>query len=235
MYVFPTAARAVSDSFADHLERGSVNPGTDYICYRVPVVSVAAGVVTDVDGNPSGSGGRMVHVDHDDGTGADYLHLDGISVSRGDRVAQGQKLGISGNSGDPVGGGVYGFHLHISFRRRHGAAYTNAGNIDFDALMHASAAAGGTAQTLTTPTPDQEGDTMRTLKSKQTGAVYNIGELTYQKLDTLDQGSQSAHVWNGTSGAGEPTVVDQAVIDVEIGQVQKRRAQFAAAFRQLTS
>lgn len=95
--------------------------------------------------------------------------------------------------------------------------------------------AGLNASQIITPTPEQEGDTMRTLKSKQTGAVYNIGELTYQQLDTLAQGSQSAHVWNGTSGAGEPVVVDQAVIDVEIGQVQKRRAQFAAAFRLLTS
>lgn len=233
MYVYPTDVRAVSDDFAAHVARGSVNPGTDYICYRVPVVSVAAGVVTDVDNNPSGSGGRMVHVDHDDGTGADYLHLDSIAVVRGQRVAQGQQLGISGNSGDPVGGGTYGFHLHISFRRRHGAAYTSAGSIDFDALMRTTTAATDARPII--PTPEQEGDTMRTLKSRQTGAVYNLGELTYQKLDNLDQGSQSAHVWNGVSGAGEPVVVDQAVIDSEIGQVQKRRATFAAAFLQLTS
>lgn len=148
-YIYPTNTTRVSDSFADHVARGSVNPGTDYVVYRVPVYSVAAGVVTDADGNPSGSGGRMVHVDHDDGTGADYLHLDSLSVSRGDRVAQGQKIGVSGNSGDPVGGGVYGYHLHLSFRRRHGSAYTRTDSVDFDQLMRAQAElAAFTAQAL---------------------------------------------------------------------------------------
>lgn len=147
-YTYPTNSRAVSDSFADHVERGSVNPGTDYICYRTPVYAVAAGVVTDADGNPSGSGGRMIHIDHDDGTGADYLHLDALSVSAGDRVKQGQKIAVSGNSGQPVGGGSYGFHLHISFRPNHSHGYGNVGNLDFDAMMRAETTAADLAAEL---------------------------------------------------------------------------------------
>lgn len=148
-YIYPTAVTAVSDSFQDHVDRGSVNPGTDY---KAPagskVVSVAAGVVTDADGNPDGSGGRTVHVNHDDGSGADYLHLNAVSVSVGDRVTQGKTLGYSGGSGDGLNN-YYGDHLHISFRRNHTTGYSNVGNIDFDALMRSQ----GTAPTGDGATP----------------------------------------------------------------------------------
>lgn len=153
MYIYPTSVRSVSDDFADHVVRGSANPGTDYTCgYGSRVVSVAAGLVTDADGNPDGSGGRMVHVDHDDGTGADYLHLSALSVSSGDRVAQGQLIGYSGGSGFGDNR-YYGSHLHLSFRRRHGAAYTGVGNIDFDALMASSATDGGGAAPIPNSIP----------------------------------------------------------------------------------
>lgn len=134
-YIHPTAVTSVSDSFKDHQERSSPNPGTDYMAvWGSDVRAVASGVVTDVTSTFSGSGGRMVHIDHDDGTSADYLHLSSISVREGQRVNQGEVIGESGASGDGKEF-YYGPHLHISFRTRHGAAYTKAGNIDFDALM----------------------------------------------------------------------------------------------------
>lgn len=172
-YIYPTTTTNVSDDLAAHIARGSVNPGTDYTCgYGSRVVSVAAGTVTDADGNPGGSGGRMVHVDHVDGTGADYLHLSALSVSAGDRVTQGQLLGYSGASGYGDNW-YYGPHLHLSFRRRHGAAYTGAGNIDFDALMTSTTTA--RSDRSTTIPNDREDDMMK----------YQIGPdstRTYQML-----------------------------------------------------
>lgn len=204
-YIYPTNTTRVSDDFAAHVARGSVNPGTDYVCWRVDVLSVASGVVTNTDGNPSGSGGRMIHIDHDDGTGADYLHLDALSVSRGDRVAQGQKIAVSGNSGDPVGGGVYGYHLHISFRRRHGAAYTNAGNIDFDALMHAQTGAAGTgAQPLTPTTHTVQEDDMRTIKRQKSGVFYTIGQQYIKRSYDTNTSTISSYLYGDVRELNEP-------------------------------
>jgi len=135
--IFPCAEHRVSDSFDVHRNRNppSPNPGTDYeAAYGSDFWSVSAGVVTDIDPTFDGSGGRMVHVDHDDGTGADYLHLSVIGVTVGQRVAQGEVMGKTGASGFNSDHG-YGAHLHISYRTVHGHAYTNFQSIDFDALV----------------------------------------------------------------------------------------------------
>lgn len=167
-YVYPTSVRAVSDSFAAHVARKSVNPGTDYMCKAgTLLVSVAAGVVADAHGAPDGSGGRRIHVNHDDGSGADYLHLQSLSVSVGDRVAQGQKLGTTGTSANGSNTGIAA-HLHISFRPNHAGGYGNVGNIDFDAMMtNQNAAAGGGG----TPLPEEDEDMKLTLIRNHDGSV----------------------------------------------------------------
>jgi murein DD-endopeptidase MepM/ murein hydrolase activator NlpD len=135
LVVYPTENHNVSDSFAVHVQRGSPNPGTDYTAaYGSQVVSVAAGVVTDADPSTDGGGGRTVHVDHTDGSGADYLHLSTIECAVGQNVAQGEKIAHSGASGFGEEYG-YGAHLHISYRNNHSHGYGNVGNIDFDALI----------------------------------------------------------------------------------------------------
>jgi murein DD-endopeptidase MepM/ murein hydrolase activator NlpD len=134
-YVYPTAVTNVSDSFQDHVNRGSVNPGTDYTsAYGDTVSAVAAGTVADASNSPSGGGGRTVHVNHDDGTGADYLHLSSVAVRAGQWISQGTRIGQSGASGYGDDW-YYGPHLHISFRPNHAGGYGNNGNQDFDAIM----------------------------------------------------------------------------------------------------
>lgn len=139
--IFPCAEHRISDSFAAHVARHSVNPGTDYIAsYGSQVWAVAAGVVTDVTTTIDGSGGRMVHIDHTDGTSADYLHLSTIEVANGDSITQGQPIahsGASGGTGAPGSGSdhFYGAHLHISYSTIHKHGYGGTGNIDFDALV----------------------------------------------------------------------------------------------------
>lgn len=134
--IFPCAVHNVSDSFSDHVARGSVNPGTDYTAsYGSDVWSVADGVVTDVTTTISGSGGRMIHIDNNDGSGADYLHLSVQHVTVGQTVTQGQLIAQSGASGYGSEH-YYGAHLHISYRLNHSHGYWNDGNIDFDAFVH---------------------------------------------------------------------------------------------------
>ena len=59
--------------------------------------------------------GNYVRIDHGDGTHGRYLHLrtDGVAVAEGDRVAQGQLLGWSGDTGRSMLP-----HLHFDVMRR---------------------------------------------------------------------------------------------------------------------
>jgi murein DD-endopeptidase MepM/ murein hydrolase activator NlpD len=65
---------------------------------------------THSDRDPGTEKANVVILQHDDGTYGRYVHLtkDGALVETGQRVAQGDAIGLSGSSGDP------GFpHLHF--------------------------------------------------------------------------------------------------------------------------
>lgn len=168
-YVYPTARHDVSDSFQDHVNRGSVNPGVDYMA-RVGdrVVAVASGKVADADRSPDGGGGRTIHINHDDGTGSDYLHLSRVEVARGQHVERGALIGYSGASGYDREN-YYGPHLHISFRPNHSGGYGNNGNQDFDAIMKAQ-------RTPAEVAPVWDGD--RDMRIIEGGTVALVGEYT---------------------------------------------------------
>jgi murein DD-endopeptidase MepM/ murein hydrolase activator NlpD len=125
----------ISDSFAAHQARKSVNPGTDYVVgVGVPVVAVADGVVVGTTTTITGAGGRMVFLDTTtDGYNFDYLHLSRVDVTPGQAVKQGQVIGLSGASGKGSERG-YGPHLHFSARimGRHGSG---GGNFDYEAFL----------------------------------------------------------------------------------------------------
>lgn len=72
-----------------------------------PAEAVQAGVVTEVSTN-SASGNR-VFVDHGNGVITGYFHLQAFKVKEGDRVAQGQTVGLVGSTGRSTG-----CHLHFS-------------------------------------------------------------------------------------------------------------------------
>ena len=60
-------------------------------------------------GYKSGGIGNCVYIKHDDGVyWSNYMHLDSMSVSVGDKVTAGQQIGIMGSSG-----GDYAIHLHF--------------------------------------------------------------------------------------------------------------------------
>jgi murein DD-endopeptidase MepM/ murein hydrolase activator NlpD len=181
-YIYPTAAHGVSDDFQDHVNRGSVNPGTDYVSsYGSTVWAVAAGTVTDASNDPGGGGGRTIHINHDDGSGADYLHLASVGVHAGQWVGQGYQIGVSGASGygDEW---YYGPHLHISFRYNHATGYGNSGNVDFDAILRGQ---GSTTPPPTAPTGD---DDMSNIIHHPNGSLALAGsDGSFTVLTSMDQ------------------------------------------------
>jgi len=88
-----------------------------------PIVAARAGVVVKTENQQSGRGnnpaGNFVRILHDDGTMGVYLHLKkgSVSVSEGQRVAQGSLLARSGNTGNSTGP-----HLHFVVQRNIGLA-----------------------------------------------------------------------------------------------------------------
>lgn len=133
-YIFPTTSRVVTDDFAAHKRRNppSANPGTDYDCRTgTDVVAVKAGRVVGIDNVDSGSGGRMVFLDHLDGTRTEYLHLSTIVVATGQSVQQGQRIAQSGNTGASTGP-----HLHIALK-------INGANVDFEKYVGGVGPSGG--------------------------------------------------------------------------------------------
>lgn len=132
-FIRPANAK-ISDNFAAHKKRGSVNPGTDYIlAVGKPVVAVADGTVASVTTSISGAGGRMVWLKCADGYNFDYLHLSRVDVKKGQVVKQGQVLGLSGASGLGKERG-YGPHLHLSARVK-GKHVNGKGNFDYEAFL----------------------------------------------------------------------------------------------------
>ncbi|GAA4145874.1 M23 family metallopeptidase [Leifsonia shinshuensis] len=128
-YIYPTASRTVSDNFADHVRRGSANPGTDYaVPVGTSVQAVRAGTVTMSQW--WGDGGNAVRIDHGGGVVTEYLHNSVLRVSVGQRVQQGETIALSGNTGSSTGP-----HLHIVLR-------INGVNVDFE--KYVGTGSGGT-------------------------------------------------------------------------------------------
>lgn len=127
--------------------------GEDVVAARAGVVRKVRDDVAD-DGSESDAG-RHNHIliQHDDGTVAFYAHLKqgGIAVKIGDRIAVGQRIAASGNSGNTKGEphlhfGVYqswpaveGFDVAVNFRNARGPLTDSggllAGNV-FEALPY---------------------------------------------------------------------------------------------------
>jgi hypothetical protein len=75
------------------------------------VVSSASGSVVTVRDLGSSSYGKYIVIDHGNGWSTLYAHLNSFSVSIGQSVSQGQKMGTVGDTGN-----VTGAHLHFEQR-----------------------------------------------------------------------------------------------------------------------
>ncbi|MFG3348568.1 M23 family metallopeptidase [Streptomyces sp. NPDC048018] len=89
--------------------------GIDFhAAYGTTVVSVGSGTV--VEAGWGGAYGNNIVIRMNDGTYTQYGHLSAIQVSVGQKVTPGERIGISGSSGNSTG-------PHLHFEARTGADY----------------------------------------------------------------------------------------------------------------
>ena len=66
---------------------------------------------TGIEIHPGAQIGRRVFIDHGDGVSTVYAHCSKLTVSKGDTVKKGDKIGEVGTTGNSTGN-----HLHFEFR-----------------------------------------------------------------------------------------------------------------------
>jgi hypothetical protein len=121
----------------------SPHTGIDFGSYKEPINSIADGYIHNVGWHHGShsciSGGNFVSIRHDKGMYSVYLHLEnykkenGQNWKTGDRILEGELIGISGNTGlfncQPLG-----YHLHFELRENsHPLSHTDpVPHIDID-------------------------------------------------------------------------------------------------------
>ena len=99
---------------------GRMHNGNDFATpIGTPIVSMSSGTVIFAGGD--GAFGNKVEIEYWDGTVSYYAHMDSISVSVGQQVAAGERVGTSGNSGRSTGP-----HLHLEIHPGGGKAVNPA-------------------------------------------------------------------------------------------------------------
>ncbi|MDQ1284031.1 MAG: Peptidase protein [Patescibacteria group bacterium] len=95
-------------SFSKNYASGRHN-GVDFAVNKAPIYAAGNGKVIGSGDNGKYAYGNWIAIDHGDGLVTLYGHLSSKSVSKGDSVKRGGKIGISGNTGFSTGP-----HLHFS-------------------------------------------------------------------------------------------------------------------------
>ncbi|CAL9515983.1 M23 family metallopeptidase [Streptomyces sp. enrichment culture] len=115
-WVSPVKSYKLSASYAANGGMwASKHSGQDYaVPTGTPVVAVHGGTVVKAGGNGAGDGpayGNAVVVKHSNGKYSQYAHLSSVNVKAGQVVKTGQKIALSGNTGNSSGP-----HLHFEIR-----------------------------------------------------------------------------------------------------------------------
>ncbi|WNS42261.1 M23 family metallopeptidase [Paenibacillus sp. MMS20-IR301] len=108
MFAWPVAGATISSSYGERW--GRAHKGVDLVSGNRTIKAADAGTVSFA-GVQSGYG-NVVIVNHNNGYVTYYGHLSSISVSVGQRLGQGSKIGIMGNTGRSTG-----THLHFEIRK----------------------------------------------------------------------------------------------------------------------
>lgn len=108
MFIWPVAGHLTQNFSYYH---NGIDIGTGH--RNLPIVAAGSGVVTFA-GWWAGGGGYSVWIDHGNGYVTMYAHLSRIMVGVGQRVSQGQQIGLTGETGR-----AFGIHLHFMVERNH--------------------------------------------------------------------------------------------------------------------
>ncbi|RRO14907.1 M23 family metallopeptidase [Saccharopolyspora rhizosphaerae] len=103
---FKCGVKVTAATFSGHSPANAVDFQRDGIT-GMAVLASSGGTVTRSENEGDTSYGRWIEIDHGNGWRTRYAHLSKQSVSVGDEVSLGKKIGEAGSSG-----GVTGPHLH---------------------------------------------------------------------------------------------------------------------------
>lgn len=106
----------LTSPFGDTRGRSTPHQGMDMACpVGTPIIATADGTV--VYAGISGGYGNLVEINHANSAQSRYGHLSKINVKIGDKVTQGQQIGLSGGAKGAYGSGdATGPHLHFEIR-----------------------------------------------------------------------------------------------------------------------
>lgn len=115
-WVKPVQSYKLSASFAQNGGMwASKHSGQDYaVPTGTPVAATHGGTVVKAGPNGGGDGpayGNAIVIKHGNGTYSQYAHLSSVNVKVGQVVKTGQKIALSGNTGNSSGP-----HLHLEIR-----------------------------------------------------------------------------------------------------------------------
>jgi biotin carboxyl carrier protein len=186
------------------------------------VVASAAGTVTRVRNEGNVSYGRWVEVRHGNGFTTRYAHLSTQSVSVGQTVSRGQKLGTVGSTG-----GSTGPHLHFELRQNGvtvRAKFNGATALYFGTKNYKSANGCGGSGGATGRINTESGVrlTVRASASTSSAAVGTVGDGTFvtiscQKTGTSVSGTYgTSNIWDKI---GDGYVADAYVFTGTDGRV----------------
>lgn len=185
------------------------------------VVAAAAGKVTRVANTGSTSYGRWIEISHGNGYTTRYAHLSSQSVSVGQQVSQGQKIGAVGSTG-----GSTGPHLHYE-QRQNGvavrASFNGAGAFYWGTRNYTSknrcGTSGGVSARVNTAGTSL---TVRAGTSTSTSAIGAIADGTWVTISCQKRGQTITGTY-GTSSLwddiGNGFVSDAYMLTGSDGQV----------------
>jgi hypothetical protein len=171
---FPCGQVWAGQTRTDHSPQNSVDFNrTDDL--GDPVVAAAAGTVTRVANEGSTSYGRWIEIGHGSGYTTRYAHLSVQSVSVGQSVSQGQKIGEVGSTGGSTGPHLHyeqrlnGTAIHATFN---GATALYFGTKNYTSQNHCGTGGGVVGRVNTAGAPL----TIRAGASTSTSAVGSVAD-----------------------------------------------------------
>ncbi|MFE5021856.1 M23 family metallopeptidase [Streptomyces sp. NPDC056656] len=111
-YTLPVQGSSIGTAYktAGAMWSSGYHTGVDFVVPTgTPLKAIAAGTV--VSAGLGGAYGNEVVIQHADGKYSQYAHMSSLSVSAGQTVTEGQRIGLSGATGN-----VTGPHLHFEIR-----------------------------------------------------------------------------------------------------------------------